>query len=68
MENNINTSNSDSVEVKSNLKKFLENGWDLLKFALVALVVVVPIRMWIAQPFIVSGESMFPTFHDGEYL
>jgi signal peptidase I len=24
--------------------------------------------MWIAQPFVVSGESMYPTFHDGEYL
>jgi signal peptidase I len=24
--------------------------------------------MFIAQPFVVSGESMFPTFHDKEYL
>ena len=48
--------------------EFIENGWDLIKFAVVALVIVIPIRMWIAQPFVVSGESMYPTFHDGEYL
>ncbi|MEJ0002065.1 MAG: signal peptidase I [bacterium] len=27
-----------------------------------------PIRMFIAQPFIVSGSSMVPTFEDGQYL
>lgn len=37
---------------------------------LVVLVVltVVPIRLFIAQPFIVDGESMFPTFLDKDYL
>ncbi|MFA6515018.1 MAG: signal peptidase I [Candidatus Paceibacterota bacterium] len=53
---------------KSKFKKGLESFWDLIKFAAIALVIVIPIRMFIAQPFIVSGESMFPTFHDGEYL
>ncbi len=64
MENNINT----SVPKKSKFKKFLEDGWDLLKFAVIALAVVIPIRMWIAQPFVVSGESMYPTFDNGQYL
>lgn len=41
---------------------------DILKFALIAIVVVVPIRWWVAQPFIVSGASMDPTFTDGDYL
>ena len=41
---------------------------DLIKFSLVALLIVVPIRLYIAQPFIVSGDSMVPTFHNGEYL
>jgi len=49
-------------------KKTLENIWDLIKFALVAVLIVVPIRIFIAQPFVVSGESMYPTFNDGEYL
>ena len=41
---------------------------DILKFTLLSLVVVIPIRVFIAQPFLVSGSSMKPTFHDGEYL
>jgi len=64
MENNTIT----NVPVKSKFKEFLENGWDLIKFAVLALVIVIPIRMWIAQPFVVSGESMYPTFDNGQYL
>ena len=45
-------------------KSFLE----LARFAIIAIIIVLPIRMFIAQPFIVSGSSMFPTFIDGEYL
>jgi signal peptidase I len=41
---------------------------EIVRFALIALVVVIPIRFFIAQPFIVSGQSMEPTFHNGEYL
>lgn len=41
---------------------------DILKFTLLSLVVVIPIRVFIAQPFLVSGSSMVPTFQDGEYL
>lgn len=41
---------------------------ELLKFALVALIIVVPIRFFVAQPFIVSGASMDPTFATGQYL
>ena len=41
---------------------------ELLKFALVAVIIVVPVRLFIAQPFIVSGASMDPTFDHGQYL
>ncbi len=41
---------------------------ELLKFGIVALVVVIPVRLFIAQPFIVSGISMVPTFEDAQYL
>jgi signal peptidase I len=41
---------------------------DIIKFTLLSLVVVIPIRVFIAQPFLVSGSSMKPTFYDGEYL
>ena len=41
---------------------------ELLKFALVAVIIVLPIRLFVAQPFIVSGISMVPTFQDAQYL
>jgi signal peptidase I len=41
---------------------------DALKYILLALIVVIPIRAYIAQPFIVQGNSMFPTLHNHEYL
>ncbi|MBU6431364.1 MAG: signal peptidase I [Patescibacteria group bacterium] len=41
---------------------------ELIKFVLLAAVIVLPIRFFIAQPFIVSGGSMDPTFANGQYL
>ncbi len=41
---------------------------ELIRFVLIAVFVVLPIRVFIAQPFIVSGSSMDPTFKNGEYL
>lgn len=41
---------------------------DLVRFAVIAILIVLPIRLFIAQPFIVSGASMEPTFANGEYL
>ncbi len=41
---------------------------ETIKFIVLALVIVLPIRLWIAQPFVVSGASMDPTFGNGQYL
>jgi signal peptidase I len=41
---------------------------EVIFYALFALLIVIPVRTWIAQPFIVNGSSMDPTFIDGEYL
>jgi signal peptidase I len=41
---------------------------EIIEFAFIALLIVIPVRMFIAQPFIVSGASMEDTFHSGEYL
>lgn len=41
---------------------------EIVKFTFVTLIIVIPFRLYIAQPFIVSGASMDPTFADGEYL
>lgn len=45
-----------------------QSVWEFVRFALIAIVIVIPIRIFIAQPFIVSGSSMFPTFENGQYL
>ncbi len=41
---------------------------EIIQFALLAIIIVLPIRFFIAQPFIVSGASMENTFHTNEYL
>ncbi len=42
--------------------------WEIVKFSILAAVIVLPIRAFIAQPFIVNGRSMDPTFATGQYL
>lgn len=41
---------------------------EIIKASVIAILIVVPIRFYIAQPFIVSGASMDPTFESGHYL
>jgi signal peptidase I len=41
---------------------------DILKFTVIAFLIVTPFRYFVAQPFIVSGASMEPTFDAKEYL
>jgi signal peptidase I len=41
---------------------------DTIIFAIVALAIILPIRFFIAQPFIVDGASMDPTFETNQYL
>ncbi len=53
-----------SQEIKSK-ENFLK---EVVKFTLIAVAIVIPIRMYVAQPFIVSGASMDPTFISGQYL
>lgn len=47
------------------LKAFVK---ETLKLVLIAVVVVIPFRLFVAQPFIVDGASMDPTFRDNQYL
>lgn len=41
---------------------------NLIFFALIVMLIVLPIRLFVAKPFIVSGASMFPTFDTWHYL
>lgn len=41
---------------------------EIFTLVILAVLIVVPIRVFIAQPFVVEGLSMFPTFKDRDYL
>jgi signal peptidase I len=49
--------------------KFLEHAFkEIVTFIILAVLIVLPIRLFLAQPFVVEGESMHPTFENGNYL
>jgi signal peptidase I len=41
---------------------------EIISVVAISLAIVIPIRVFIAQPFVVSGESMSQTFSNGNYL
>ncbi|MDO8264925.1 MAG: signal peptidase I [Candidatus Parcubacteria bacterium] len=42
--------------------------WEVAKIVIIAMLIVVPIRYFIFQPFLVKGQSMEPSFENGDYL
>ncbi len=57
--------NKNEIKSGSNAKSEI---WEFVKFSFIAILIVIPIRIWIAQPFIVHGNSMVPNFENGDYL
>jgi signal peptidase I len=57
-------------EIKENgFKRFLKSGvGEILQIIVISLIIVIPFRIYIAQPFLVSGPSMDDTFTNGQYL
>ncbi|MBL7058155.1 signal peptidase I [Patescibacteria group bacterium] len=49
-------------------KTYFEYIFELIKVVLVSLVIIIPIRYFLIQPFYVKGASMEPSFFDHEYL
>lgn len=53
-------------------KEFKKSRWgyflELIKVAIISMLIVVPVRYFFIQPFFVSGASMQPQFYNGEYL
>jgi len=52
----------------SRLAKFLLGLFDLVKTVVLIVVLTYGIRIFIIQPFIVEGQSMEPSFKNGDYL
>ena len=42
--------------------------WELARIIIIAFVVMIGFRFFVAEPFIVSGSSMVPNYHNREYL
>ncbi|MCK5415967.1 signal peptidase I [Candidatus Parcubacteria bacterium] len=50
------------------MKKFLIFVLELVKIVVISLVIIIPVRYFLIQPFYVKGASMEPNFFDHEYL
>lgn len=50
------------------MKNLLLFIWETIKIVVIALLIVIPIRYFIFQPFFVKGQSMELNFEDGDYL
>jgi len=53
---------------KSKLRLVGEFFWEMIKIVVIALVIIIPVRYFLIQPFYVKGASMEPNFYDHEYL
>lgn len=50
------------------MRKFFGSLLEVAEVAVIAIVAVLLIRTFLVQPFLVSGDSMVPTFQNGDYL
>lgn len=50
------------------MRKFLVSLLEVVEVAVIAVGAVIAVRHFIVQPFLVSGDSMVPSFKNGDYL
>jgi signal peptidase I len=50
------------------MRKFLAGVLEVFEIAVIAVGAVFIIRIFLVQPFLVSGTSMYPNFADGNYV
>jgi signal peptidase I len=68
--------NDRDKEIYQNMQKSLKEDYvgvggfvlEIIKIIFLAFVIIVPIRMFLFQPFFVQGASMEPSFENGQYL
>lgn len=63
--------NKNEEEIVSNDEVYYGVGsflWEVIKVFFWALVIIIPIRIFLFQPFFVQGSSMDTNFADGDYL
>ncbi len=42
--------------------------WEVVKIFVFSAMIIIPVRTFLFQPFLVQGASMAPNFHGGEYV
>ncbi len=52
-------------EKKVNWKEIFK---EIFFFAFIVFGIIIPFRLYVAEPYLVDGRSMDPTFHTGDYL
>lgn len=55
-------------ENKSFFSEIKDFSLETIKIVVISLVIIIAVRTYVMQPFFVSGKSMEPNFHDGDYL
>ena len=66
---NNETNNTIAALPESRFTRLRKSFWgEIIQIVIVSLLIVIPFRIYIAQPFIVSGTSMDDTFANGQYL
>ncbi|MCX6719340.1 MAG: S26 family signal peptidase, partial [Candidatus Taylorbacteria bacterium] len=59
---------SSAPENTGRSSRFWHGVREWVQTIIIALVIALPIRYFIAEPFIVQGASMDPTFASGQFL
>ena len=54
--------------MSSAIKNVVEFSWEVIKIVVLAFAIVIPIRYFLFQPFVIQGSSMEPNFHNADYL
>ena len=60
--------NNNIVEELKGGRFISETISELLKVIVISLIIIIPVRYFLLQPFFVKGASMEPNFYDHEYL
>jgi signal peptidase I len=62
------TENKDNREIQEENYGVGGIFWEITKVVLWVVLIIVPLRVFLVQPFFVQGASMEPNFEDKEYL
>ncbi|HTK33143.1 MAG TPA: signal peptidase I [Candidatus Paceibacterota bacterium] len=68
-ENNFQlNANQPSSPIRENVESVWSSIKEWVQVIIIALIIALPVRWFVAEPFIVNGASMDPTFATGQFL